>query len=216
MRIHRLRDPIYTSNVYVIDAKRPVLVDTGGALTEEILSLVGDALRDRPLQAIVFTHGHPDHIGGAGEVAQALGVSLFIHAAELDVLPIARPLGDVVDCGDVRFEVLHTPGHSPGGVSFYDRDSGILISGDTVFPGGRVGRWDLPGSDYDALHESLKRMNSLSVSALYPGHYDPVGSNVAAHLKASLETIEAVGRAFDDERYDERIERLQGSFTEGS
>ncbi len=211
MRIHRLRDPIYTSNVYLIEAERPVLVDTGGALTGEILNLIRNTLRDRPLQAIVFTHGHPDHTGGAKEIAQALGAPLFIHSAEMDQLPTAQPLDAVVDCGDVRFEVLHTPGHSPGGVSFYDQASEILISGDTVFPGGRVGRWDLPGADYDALHESLKRLNSLSVSALYPGHYDPLASNVAAHLKASLETIEYVGRSFHDERYDEQIERLQGS-----
>ena len=211
LKIHRLQDPVYTSNVYLLEAERPVLVDTGGALKDAILRLVRDVLGDKPPAAIVFTHGHPDHIGDAEELSTTLRAPLYIHPAEGERVPAAKPIPERIDCGDARFEVIPTPGHSPGGVCLYEPSQKILISGDTVFPGGRVGRWDLPGSDYDALVQSLRKLNALEVQALYPGHYDPLTSHVAAHLQASLETLLYVGRDFDDEKYDTRIERLRES-----
>ncbi len=210
MKIFSLKDEIYTSNIYLIDAQRPILVDTGGTLKDQILSWVPEILgQQRGLSAILFTHGHPDHIQGAEELAKRFGVPLFIHSAEIEKVPSAAPLGDLVDCGDAKFQVIHTPGHSPGGVCFYEPDEKILICGDTIFPGGRVGRWDLPGSHFHDLLESVKKLNTLEVGALYPGHYPPLLRHPMTHLKASLETLYHVGDVFDDAKYDARIASLR-------
>jgi len=208
MKVHQLKDPIYTSNVYLIDAQRPVLVDTGLSITDDVLALVADALGGRALSAIVFTHGHPDHIGDADLLSEKLHAPLYIHRHDHDKLPSAEVLGDSVDVGNAVFRVLHTPGHSPGGVSLYDPKHRVLFSGDCVFPGGRAGRWDLEGADYDQLLASVQTLAALEVSVLYPGHYDPISSDVARHLRASVETVEIVGNPFDEAAYDARIQAL--------
>ncbi len=210
MRIHRIVDPMINSNVYLIEADQPVLIDAGsGATVEQILALIRSTVGDR-LSALVLTHGHVDHVGGVADVLAAYDVPVYLHPAEADAHPDAEPMPEQIDCGDRRFDALHTPGHSPGGVCLYDSHSKTLIAGDTVFPGGRAGRWDLPGADHAALVRSVRELNELDVRALYPGHYDPLTTNVAAHLRASLGTLEAVGERFDDDAYDRRIEALQG------
>jgi len=210
MRIHRVVDPMINSNVYLVEADQPVLIDAGsGASVADILDLVRATVGDS-LSALVLTHGHPDHVGGVADLVSAYDVPVYLHPAEADACPDAEPMPGQIDCGDAVFEVIHTPGHSPGGVCLYDPHSKTLVAGDTVFPGGRAGRWDLPGADHDALLRSVRALNELDVQALYPGHYEPVTENVAAHLRASLGTLETLGPVFDDDAYDRRIEALQG------
>lgn len=79
--------------------------------------------------------------------------------------------GDIVEIGDLKFAVLHTPGHTRGGICFYGE--GVVFTGDTLFSNG-IGRYDLPGSSYDQLMESLSRLMKLpDETIVYPGHGPP-------------------------------------------
>ena len=126
--------------------------------------------------AIWLTHGHIDHAGGATDLAEALSLPVIgPHEAEkplLDSLPQQglrfdmrglRPVtptrwlneGDWVSVGEVAFAVHHVPGHSPGHVTFFQKELRFLLAGDTVFAGS-VGRTDLPGGDHDLLISGIK------------------------------------------------------------
>lgn len=126
------------------------------------------------LKTIILTHAHFDHLGAARELRTLTGAEVIVGAGEEALLghlseqaahfrmpPVEHPGevrtvtgGDLVTVGTLRFEVIATPGHSPGGISLYLREEGVVFSGDTPF-WGSVGRTDLPGSDHAALLRSL-------------------------------------------------------------
>jgi len=84
------------------------------------------------------------------------------------------------------FEVIHTPGHTPGGICLYDPVSKILFSGDTVFQDGSFGRTDLYGGNTKKLIDSIKKLTQLDVSIMYPGHGDAVAEDANDQIKMSL------------------------------
>ncbi|HTY46261.1 MAG TPA: MBL fold metallo-hydrolase [Methanomassiliicoccales archaeon] len=191
MAIHMLPGIGVDCNVYVIDGHDPVLIDAGmGDNTPRLLAAIARILPNGGPKRVVLTHSHYDHTGGAAEVARALGAELFVHPDDaeglrqgdswktmsimfgvdgtaLEVTDLVE--GSVVDTGNHRFEVLHTPGHTPGSICLFEESSGALISGDTVFADG-VGRWDLPGGNLDALKDSILRLSRLNIKDVYPGH----------------------------------------------
>jgi len=142
---------------------------------------------DMKITDVLATHYHPDHIGGSMMGHRIEGItkmletgSYRIHVNENEV-PwvvrtsgvsendlIAHSAGDCVQVGDVRIDLVHTPGHTPGSQCFHVR--GCLISGDTLFLDG-CGRTDLPGSDAEKMYESLQLLDSLPAETIiYPGH----------------------------------------------
>ncbi|MBI0583549.1 MAG: MBL fold metallo-hydrolase [Methanomassiliicoccus sp.] len=191
MAVHMLAGAGYDCNVYIITGDRPIVVDAGtGERHARTLERIGKVVGDGPVQAIVLTHRHYDHVGGAAALSKALGAPVFAH--EADAVPVregsakgteALMFGqrmngievqnlkgnEVFSTGDHELRVMHTPGHSAGGISLYDQEHGILISGDTVFAGG-VGRWDLATGNLKELTASVRSLLALGPRDLYPGH----------------------------------------------
>jgi glyoxylase-like metal-dependent hydrolase (beta-lactamase superfamily II) len=165
-----------------------VVIDPGGD-GDRILAVV-EAER-LTVTGIVNTHGHFDHVGANKHVKSATGVDLMIHSLDAPMLkhmaqtaaawglradesPAPDRLledGDTVMCGNIEFKVIHTPGHSPGGISLY-ADNAVFV-GDSLFAGS-IGRTDLPGGSYDTLIQSIQtRLFSLPDDVVvYAGHMD--------------------------------------------
>jgi hydroxyacylglutathione hydrolase len=162
----------FAENCYLVGdrgTRRAVIVDPG---EEPQLFLAELDTRGWTLQAIWLTHAHVDHIMGVGAVKAATGVPILLHPADralYDALPrqgewMGLPLevppppeaelsdGQVLVVGTHEFLVRHTPGHSPGSVSFVGH--GLVLSGDVLF-NGSIGRTDLPGGDLSALMQSI-------------------------------------------------------------
>jgi hydroxyacylglutathione hydrolase len=152
--------------------KKAAVVDPGGDLPRirQAITEAGVAV-----EKILLTHGHIDHAGGAAELKEALGVPVEgPHEADLFLLqnlaeqgraygiPGVRPIvpdrwlreGDKVSVGEIEFDVLHCPGHSPGSVVFVSPAGRFALVGDVLFQGS-VGRTDLPGGDSQALIRSI-------------------------------------------------------------
>ncbi|HOI58696.1 MULTISPECIES: MBL fold metallo-hydrolase [unclassified Methanoculleus] len=162
------------------------------------------------IETIVITHAHYDHIAHIREIARLCGDPVIcIHEADApglidDTRSLAmhfgaRSPGIVPDTvlsdgdrvGDLR--VIHTPGHTPGGICLYDETAKRLFSGDTVFTGGSFGRYDFPGGDLTALKRSIERLSTLAVEELYPGHGEPVAHGGDRHIAAAREALRFYG-----------------------
>ena len=178
----------------VIDTgQQVVLVDTGAGnmapTTGKLIpSLQGEGIAPGDIDVVILTHGHPDHLAGLKEVKEATGAEIMVHSGDADYhaqsalamafgfyCPAPPPPdrllndGDIIDIGGLSFNVIHTPGHSPGGICLIGH--GVLFSGDILFNYG-IGRFDLPGGDYEQLLNSLqsKLMALSDETVVYPGH----------------------------------------------
>lgn len=193
IKVETFTDMSFGTNSYIVwqeGAQAVVLIDAGMAVSE-ILEFLES--RGMTLEAVLLTHGHPDHIVGAAEIAEATGAPVYLHEIDskmvemmpptllamlgidkMDVPDEFKPLNDgqVLDLAGLEIKVLHTPGHSPGSVSFLV--DGALFDGDLVFRAS-IGRTDFPGGDFELLLRSVKEKVFVldPETKLYPGHMGP-------------------------------------------
>ena len=136
--------------VYSKDRKIGFLIDPGSYDRRILNAIRENGIR---IKNIINTHGHPDHTGGNNR----FGYPVLIHHADKDFLPFPPDKslkdGDIIEDGDIIFEVIHTPGHTPGSISLKMEDR--IFTGDTLFQGG-VGRTDFPYSDESGLLSSIR------------------------------------------------------------
>jgi glyoxylase-like metal-dependent hydrolase (beta-lactamase superfamily II) len=129
------------NNIWLVGDDREVFVIDAAHDHRPIVEAVGG----RRVVAVLATHGHNDHINVAATLADSVGAPVHIHPDDLMLWQVVNPDrppdalladGERLSAGGVELEVLHTPGHSPGGCCFYDEGDGVLFSGDTLFNGG--------------------------------------------------------------------------------
>lgn len=176
-------------NSVVIDGKIPLLIDPG--LQPRVQGLFSrmkdDGFDPERIRVVICTHAHPDHFEGTGafhkssvrmglsrqeeKLVEEVGPSMYMqHGMTMPDYRVDFYLKDgTLNLGKLEFDILVTPGHSPGSICIYWPRYRVLISGDLVFMRG-VGRTDLPGGDGPALKESLERLSRLPVELLIPGH----------------------------------------------
>jgi glyoxylase-like metal-dependent hydrolase (beta-lactamase superfamily II) len=197
--VHVLADPA-TREAIAIDTAIPSLDYVKGELEA----------RGWTLRLIVSTHGHWDHIGDNAALAAHTGADIAVHPLDRDrlenpnrgmapfdippsVAAVELAEGGLIRFGELRLEVLHTPGHTEGSVCLLARDEGLLFSGDTLFAAG-WGRVDLPGGSPEAMAASLARLARLEDQVrVFPGHG---AATTLGRERAWLDLVVREGRLF--------------------
>jgi hydroxyacylglutathione hydrolase len=177
----------YASNCYIVGSettKEGMIIDPGANAPEILRTVEKLGLK---INLIVLTHRHPDHVGAAAKVQATTKAELASHAECAKYLPQSpdyvyeepyegapKPTrilhdGDIIDICDLHFKVLHTPGHTPCGISL--AGEGHVFTGDTLFNYG-IGRYDLIDGDHDALIKGIKtKLLTLPPETIvHPGH----------------------------------------------
>lgn len=190
---------LFGVNCYVVydpDEKKAVIIDPGIIDNREI-EAIDNFLTKNELEVvgIVNTHLHIDHAIANSGLSSKFGSVVMAHEDDKflgdrlqgQAREFGLPLhvenagvnqylkdGDIIKVGSGELEVIHVPGHSPGGIALYDKADGFLISGDTLFEGS-IGRSDLPGGNLAKLLESIKKKLYVlpDETIVYPGHGSP-------------------------------------------
>ena len=180
------------ANCFIVaceETKEAVVIDPGDEADKILMALAKKALK---VKKIINTHGHFDHVGANRRLKEVTGAKLMIHSQDVPLLSQSAASakawgmradnspapdktledGDIITFGNLSLTVIHTPGHSPGGISLYGQ--GAVFVGDTLFRGS-VGRTDFPGGDFDTLIKSIQQkiFGLPEDTKVYPGHMGP-------------------------------------------
>ncbi|MBO6140297.1 MAG: MBL fold metallo-hydrolase [Ruminococcus sp.] len=189
MRVFRLKPLSYCdTNCYIVasDEGNAALIDAPDD-AQYILEQLD--IFNLSLKMILLTHGHFDHIGAAADLQDETGCEVYAHTDDLymikdgnasksgflgigeirpvkNVIPITED--SVIKLDEIEFDVLHTPGHTPGSVCYIAGN--VMFSGDTLFARS-IGRTDMPGGDMEKMNKSLEKIKELGGDlTVYPGH----------------------------------------------
>jgi len=196
MKVKRFIFNPFQENTYILydDTGNCVIIDAGNYNKEESSNIADFLLRNKLTpKYLLNTHAHIDHILGnrfinimyhlvphfhkddlflyetSGEVAQKYGIDYVKQLPPYEFIDE----DSIIEFGDTKLKCIHIPGHSPGGICFYNEEEGILISGDVLFRES-IGRTDLPGGDYKKLIINIKKklLKLPGDTVVYPGHME--------------------------------------------
>ena len=179
-------------------ATRKALVIDPAPAVDRIISAADKA--ELKIVMIVNTHGHGDHTAGNAELKRRTGAPVYIHALDGDRYPQADYVLKAetsLQLGEIVFDIIPTPGHTPGGICLYAQ--GHLFTGDTLFVGDS-GRTDLAGGHRPTLGASIRRLMQLpDETVVWPGHdYGPTPSSTIGWEKRNNVNAEEYGYRVDD------------------
>lgn len=176
--IHYFTFGPFQENTYILwdETKECVIIDPGNNSNSENVKLSNFIAQNnlKPVK-LILTHAHIDHINGNKYIFDTYGLLPEVHTADVpfiekhlatatmyglpaDQSPMPKALikeGDIIHFGNSTLHTVHTPGHSPGSITFYNKTDKFMISGDVLFYGS-IGRTDLPMGNYDTLINSIK------------------------------------------------------------
>ncbi|MGI6369759.1 MAG: MBL fold metallo-hydrolase [Ignavibacteria bacterium] len=177
------------NNVYVVydDTKECIIIDAPLGASIHLDKFIKE--NDLTVKSILITHSHWDHIGELYEIKQMTGADIYVHKDDayrlesdkmrerlpIDIKNVSPDVllkgGEELSFGKTKFRVVHTPGHTEGGVCFVFEEDRIVFTGDTLFAFS-IGRTDFPGGNFDVLINSIKtKLLSLGDDFIvYPGH----------------------------------------------
>lgn len=202
----------FDSNIWLVKGSSAIIIDSGtGLASDEVIGRIESELGPLDVSAVVLTHCHFDHTGGANALSAAFSCPIFLGTGDYDAISKADRVttvadffldsgsdlmpvdctgvseGYVFDIGEYRLRVIETPGHTPGGICLYDEIGGSLFSGDTLFANG-IGRVDLPGGSLRSMADSLLRLRNVNITTLYPGH-GPAETDGTGSLAYALHSV---------------------------
>ncbi len=201
MEIERLILGEFETNCYIVRSSPPpggesatdcLIIDTG-LDAEPLLRFLAEYKLDP--KCVILTHGHIDHIAGVNALrAKYPSIKVFIHKLDADLLSddagnlsfmtgrsfstrapeVQLEEGDTVDQAGIKLDVIHTPGHTPGGICLYAENEGVVFVGDTLFAGS-IGRTDFPNGSMTKLVNGIKEKLLVlpDQTKVYPGHGPP-------------------------------------------
>jgi glyoxylase-like metal-dependent hydrolase (beta-lactamase superfamily II) len=170
LQIDRLELGFFGTNAYILTCRQTgdsVVVDAPAEADK-----IAERLKGTSPRYILLTHNHMDHIGALSELRSKLRIPLAAHAADAGILPSPPEIqpndGDIISFGNIKLEVLHTPGHTPGSLCF--KTGKYLLSGDTIFPNG-PGKTGSPANFQQIVKSITSQIFPLDDDTqIYPGH----------------------------------------------